>query len=406
MNHAESLLNPVRRNLLVGSVFAGAFTLFKPLTAWSQVAAPAVARPLPAYAAFKDLGALIVHSANTIETRRSAMGGAAVTPVSQLYVRNNLGPPDASIVARPDEWQLQVEGVRRPRTLSVRELKAMDADETLAMVLQCSGNGRGFFPHKPSGTKWQVGASGCVIWKGVPVRAVVRALGGMSQGARFMTGLGGEVLPAGVDIGTRVERSVPLEAMQDALLAWELNGQPIPLAHGGPLRLIVPGYTGVNSVKYIKRLAFTAQENDAIIQKTRYRMSPLGEKSSRPGDPSVWGMGPKSFVTAPLPEDGPLRAGRVRVEGVAFGGLHAVAKVEVSTDGGASWKPAHWVGPDLGRYAWRRFELDADLTAGAHSITSRVTDVKGNAQPEHRLENRSGYLNASWRDHAVAVKVA
>lgn len=132
--------------------------------------------------------------------------------------------------------------------------------ETVAMVLQCSGNGRGFFPSKPSGTPWNVGAAGCVVWSGVPVRAVVEALGGMAEGMRYMTGTGGEKLPEGLDPKTIiVERSVPAKAMADALLAWKMNGAPISLAHGGPLRLIVPGYTGVNNIKYIKRLAFTAE---------------------------------------------------------------------------------------------------------------------------------------------------
>lgn len=397
--------NPLRRSLLAGSASVGAIALLEPITAWAQVTAPASPRPLPPFASFKDAGAMIVHSANTIELRRSAIGGVAVTPLSQLYVRNNLGPPDAGIVEQPDAWQVQIDGVRRPGLLTVRELKAMGS-ESVAMVLQCSGNGRGFFPSKPSGTPWQVGAAGCVIWTGVPVRTVARALGGMDKAARFVTGTGGEVLPAGIDIKTRVERSVPLEAMADALLAWQINGQAIPLAHGGPLRLIVPGYTGVNSVKYLKRLAFTAEESDAAIQQTRYRMTPAGEKSERPGDPSVWGMGPKSFVTSPLPEQGSLRAGDTRIEGLAFGGLYAVAKVEVSSDGGASWHPARLVGPDLGRYAWRRFELDAKLPAGPHTLTSRITDVKGNVQPEHRDDNRGGYQNSSWRDHAVTVTLA
>lgn len=390
-----------RRSVLAGSASVGAVALLNPLTAWSQAEA---ARALPAYASFKDAGAMIVHSANTIELRRSAIGGTPITPIRHLYVRNNLNAPDASIVAQPDDWQIQIEGVRRPRTLTVRELKAL-GEHSVVMVLQCSGNGRGYFPSKPSGTKWQVGASGCVMWTGVPVRAVIQALGGMSPGARFMTSTGGEVLPAGVSASTRVERSVPLVAMHDSLLAWDINGQPIPLAHGGPLRVIVPGYTGVNSVKYVKRLAFTREESDAAIQKTRYRMTPASEKASRPGDPSVWGMGPKSFVTSPLPEQGSLRSGQTRIEGLAFGGLHAVGKVEVSTDGGATWTLARLVGPDLGRYAWRQFELDANLRAGEHTITSRVTDSRGNVQPESRDENRSGYQNASWRDHAVTVKL-
>lgn len=405
MAHQPRTPHPSRRQLLAGSASAGALTLLSPTLAWAQTAATAARRPLPAVAAFKDAGAMIVHSGSTIETTRAALGGLSITPVNQLYMRNNLAAPDAKIVENPDIWQLEVAGVRRARTLSVAELKALGA-ETLTMVLQCSGNGRGFFPTKPSGTPWQVGAAGCVMWTGVPVRTLARALGGVDKAARFMTGTGGEVLPAGLDPKTRVERSVPLEAMQDALLAWELNGQPIPLAHGGPLRLIVPGYTGVNSIKYIKRLAFTADESDATIQQTNYRITAPGEKAASPKDPSVWQMQPKSFVTAPLPEGGPLKPGPVRIEGVAFGGMHGVARVEVSVDGGATWQPARLVGPDLGRYAWRRFELDTHLGAGRHTLTSRMVDTRGTMQAENRIENKGGYINSSWRDHAVTVTVA
>jgi len=221
-----------------------------------------------------------------------------------------------------------------------------------------------------------------------------------------MTGTGGEVLPEGINPKSRVERSVPAAAMADALLAWEINGQPIPLAHGGPLRLIVPGFTGVNSVKYLKRLAFTAQESDASIQQTDYRMTPAGEASMRPADPSVWQMPPKSWIALPLADTTGLRAGPVTVQGVAFCGVNAVRQVDVSTDGGATWQPARLVGPDLGRFAWRQFELTLQLPAGRHVLASRVTDAKGNVQVENRVENKGGYLNSSWRDHAVALSVA
>ena len=117
--------------------------------------------------------------------------------------------------------------------------------ETVAMVLQCSGNGRGFFPSKPSGTPWTVGAAGCVVWSGVPLRNVVDAMGGLADGMAFITGTGGEKLPDGVDPkSVVVERSVPIKALPDALLAWELNGAPIALAHGGPLRLVAAGLLG------------------------------------------------------------------------------------------------------------------------------------------------------------------
>ena len=395
-----------RRRLLAGSASALAAAGLDSIhsQAMAQAAAPA-AKPLPGYASFKNADAVIVHSSTTIETKRSAFGAGVVTPTSQLYVRNNLPTPSESIVADRDAWAVQIDGVKKPRQLSVRELKTMGL-ETVTMVLQCSGNGRAFFPSKPSGTQWTVGAAGCVVWSGVPVRDVVKALGGVADGMVYMTGTGGEVLPAGLDPkSVLVERSVPLSAMEDALLAWEMNGEPVPLAHGGPLRLIVPGYTGVNNIKYIKQLAFTAKESEAHIMSHGYRISPPGSKGD-PSQPSVQEMSVKSWINSPIPEDGNQASGLVQIQGVAFGGMNAVKGVEVSIDGGKSWKQARLVGPDMGRYAWRQFVLQAQLPKGTYQLASRATDVKGNVQPETRGENQSGYNNTSWADHAVTVTVA
>ena len=395
-----------RRRLLAGSAgaLAAAGLASFQSQAMAQVAAPA-AKPLPGYAGFKNADAVIVHSSTTIETRRSAFGTGVVTPTSQLYVRNNLPTPPEAIVADRDAWVVQIDGVKEPRKLSVRELKTMGL-ETVTMVLQCSGNGRAFFPSKPSGTQWTVGAAGCVVWSGVPVRDVVKALGGVAEGMIYMTGTGGEVLPAGLDPkSVLVERSVPLSAMEDALLAWEMNGEPVPLAHGGPLRLIVPGYTGVNNIKYIKQLAFTVKESEAHIMSHGYRISPPGSKGD-PSQPSVQEMSVKSWINSPIPEDGNQASGLVQIQGVAFGGMNAVKGVEVSIDGGKTWKQARLIGPDMGKYAWRQFVLQAQLPKGTYTLASRATDVKGNAQPETRGENQSGYNNTSWADHAVTVTVA
>lgn len=395
-----------RRRLLAGSAsaLAAAGLASFQSQAMAQVAAPA-AKPLPGYASFKNADAVIVHSSTTIETKRSAFGAGVVTPTSQLYVRNNLPTPPEAIVADRDAWAVQIDGVKKPRQLSVRELKTMGL-ETVTMVLQCSGNGRAFFPSKPSGTQWTVGAAGCVVWSGVPVRDVVKALGGVADGMVYMTGTGGEVLPAGLDPkSVLVERSVPLSAMEDALLAWEMNGEPVPLAHGGPLRLIVPGYTGVNNIKYIKQLAFTAKESEAHIMSHGYRISPPGSKGD-PSQPSVQEMSVKSWINSPIPEDGNQASGLVQIQGVAFGGMNAVKGVEVSIDGGKTWKQARLVGPDMGRYAWRQFVLQAQLPKGTYQLASRATDVRGNVQPETRGENQSGYNNTSWADHAVTVTVA
>ena len=406
----QQLTSLPRRRMLAGSASAlaaaglASFQSQALAQAGSPAAAPA-AKPLPGYAGFKNADAVIVHSSTTIETKRSAFGSSVVTPTNQLYVRNNLPTPPESIVADRDAWAVQIEGVKKPAKLTVGELKKLGL-ETVTMVLQCSGNGRAFFPSKPSGTPWTVGAAGCVVWSGVPVRDVVKALGGVADGMVYMTGTGGEVLPAGLDPKTViVERSVPLAALEDALLAWEMNGEPVSLAHGGPLRLIVPGYTGVNNIKYIKQLAFTPKESEAKIMSHGYRISPPGSKGD-PSQPSVQEMSVKSWINSPIPEDGQQEAGMVQIQGVAFGGMDAVKGVEVSIDGGKTWKQARLIGPDMGKYAWRQFALLAHLPKGTHTLASRATDVKGNVQPETRGENQSGYNNTSWADHAVTVTVA
>ena len=391
-----------RRHLLAGS--AGA--LVAAGLGSGSGAASAQTKALPDYVAWKDADSLIVHSGSTIETRRSAFGSSVITPAEKLYIRNNLPAPPASILADRDAWQVSIEGVRKPRTLTVGELKTLGLD-SVATVLQCSGNGRGFFPHKPSGTPWTVGAAGCVLWSGVPLRAVVEALGGVADPSLvYLTGTGGEKLPEGVDPkSVMVERSLPIKALGDALLAWEMNGSPLSLAHGGPLRLVVPGYQGVNNIKYVKRVAFTAKESDAKIMQHGYRMTPMGAKAD-PSQDSVLEMNVKSWINTPSPETGAVKPGLLLVHGVAFGGTSPVARVEVSVDGGKAWHAASFIGPDLGRFAWRQFAVQLRLPAGKYTLVSRATDAAGNMQPEQRLENVSGYGNNSWADHAVPLTVA
>ena len=396
-----------RRMLATGSAALAAAGLggVSRVAAQAAPVAASQAKPLPPYVAWKDADSLIVHTPTTIETKRTAFGTGAITPAERLYIRNNIAAPDVSIVANRDAWQLAVEGVRQPRTLTVAELKTLGL-ETLVMVLQCSGNGRGYFASKPSGTPWRVGAAGNLFWSGVPVRAVAESLGGVGADARFITGTGGETLPAGIDPKTViVERSVPISTLGDALLAWEMNGEPVPHAHGGPLRLIVPGYSGVNNIKYIKRLAFTRDQTDAAIQATRYRIAPPGTKES-PSHPAVWEMDPKSWINSPAPEAGPVRRGWVQIHGVAMGGMQAPRRVEVSLDGGNTWREAGFIGPNLGRYAWRPFVLQAELKPGTYVLASRVTDSQGKVQVETTPENAGGYLNSGWRAHAIQITVA
>src|SRR5690625_3680509 len=368
-------------------------------------AAKATDKSFPDYVAWKHQDSMILHSSNTIETKRTAFGQSGITPLNRLFVRNNLNPPSADIVKDPDSWEIEIEGVASPETLTVAKLKTLGV-QSVTMVLQCSGNGRGWFPHEPSGTQWKVGAAGCVTFTGVPVKAVLEALGGADEAAKYMTGTGGEEIPEGLDPDTiRVERSVPINASEEALLAWEVNGEPLPLAHGGPLRLVVPGYLGVNNVKYLKRLAFTKEQSPANIQQKSYRFSPIGV-SGTPEYESIWESPPKSWINSPSDPDQSVPAGRVMISGVAMGGMSAPKTIEVSVDGGQSWQDAAFVGPDLGPYAWREFVFITDLSPGTYELASRTTNEAGDSQPEERRENNRGYINNSWRDHMVRVTVA
>ena len=168
--------NTLQRRQMLAASAAGLGALG--LGGWSQDAqaqgaAASAVKPLPPLAGWKDPKAMIVHSSSTLETRRAAYGTSIITPTNRLFVRNNLPAPDASILDQRDAWSVAFEGVKNPRSLTVADLKTLGV-ETVATVLQCSGNGRGFFPSKPSGTPWQVGAAGCVLWSGEIGRASCR----------------------------------------------------------------------------------------------------------------------------------------------------------------------------------------------------------------------------------------
>jgi DMSO/TMAO reductase YedYZ molybdopterin-dependent catalytic subunit len=312
--------------------------------------------------------------------------------------------PARSIVENPDKWVLEVLGTARTAALSLADLKSLGRD-TVTAVLQCSGNGRAFFGHNPSGSPWAVGAAGCVNWTGIAVSKVAAHLGGALEGMRFVTATGGEEIPEGIDeLAAVVERSIPLEkGLGDCLLAWEMNGQPIPLTHGGPLRLVVPGYFGCNQIKYVKKLAFAESQSEAKIQKKGYRFRPLGENGG-PAQPSMWRMPVKSWINGPGAEEVPVLAGTVRFHGVAFSGERGIERVEVSLDGGQSWKDAEIVGPDMGPNAWRTFQFSAELGPGLHTVVSRATDKQGDIQPERREENERGYGYNAWRDAGLQVE--
>ena len=250
---------------------------------------------LPDFISWKNRDALIVHSDKGIETHRSAIGEGLVTPNANVYIRNNMPTMSDAQIGDRNNWKVSIEGVNNPKSFTLAELKAMGTT-TMATVLQCSGNGRGFFEHKPRGSQWKTGAAACVMWTGIPVKTLVDACGGITSGTTFMTSAGIDHEPTGLDpMKAMIERSVPKEVYKDAILAWDMNGVPLPNSHGGPLRMITPGYFGINNVKHLGKVSFTSEESQVKYMKSSYRISPIGKKGSE--YPTCWEMPVKSKIS-------------------------------------------------------------------------------------------------------------
>ena len=393
-----------KRNFLTGSVtLAGvaAATSVLPISIAKANHEDSDPKGLPDFIKWKNRDALIVHSKKGIETHRSAIGESLITPNRNIYIRNNMPTMSDTQIGDRNNWKVSIKGVKNPKTFSLAQLKKL-GHTTMATILQCSGNGRGFFAHEVRGSQWKTGAAACVVWTGVPMKVVVDACGGVDSDAVFMTSAGVDHEPTGLDPKkAKVERSVPKKVYKDAMLAWEMNGVPLPNAHGGPLRMVTPGYFGINNVKHLGQVAFTKTESTVKYMKSSYRISPIGKKGSQ--YPSCWEMPVKSWITRPTDETGTVKAGNVQIVGVAMGGMKKVRSVKVSIDGGQSWKKAKFVGPDLGKYAWRQFVLEANLAPGNYNLASKASGG-GKTQPELRMENRRGYAHNGWKDHSVNIK--
>ena len=335
-----------------------------------------------------------------LESLRDKIGMSPITSVHRLFIRNNLPRPSQDIITNSKQWKIDVSGVVRPESLSLPQLQQLGI-ETIYAVLQCSGNGRAFFAHGPSGSPWATGAAGCVQWTGVRLSSVFEACGGILPDMQYLTATGGEPLPKDIPQNKAiVERSIPIEkALADCILAWELNGEPIPISHGGPLRLIVPGYFGCNQIKYVKQLAATKEQSQAKIQQSGYRFRPIGEKGNS-SQPSMWRMPVKSWIVHAYEDQ---TQNSYTVHGVAFSGERGISSVEFSIDG-EIWKQAELYGIDLGPNAWRCFRFQIDSQTSPKQIYTRATDTVGDQQPKDRIENERGYGNNSWLDHAFFLK--
>lgn len=319
-----------------------------------------------------------------------ALLDSLITPIDAFYVRNHM-PIPASVDAAA--WRLAVDGeVATPLSLSMADLKQLPA-ATLTVTLECAGNGRAFFDPPVAGIQWRKGAVGTATWTGARIADILKKAGAKPAATHIW--VAGSDRPFGTQ--PPFVRQVPMAKAihPDTLVAWAMNDQPIPQVHGAPLRLIVPGWEGAYSVKWLKTLTVANTEHDGFWVTTGYRyptrrVAPGAAVDAKDMAP-LTGLAVKSLITAPL--DGAVVApGRLAVAGFAWAGETAIASVDVSTDNGASWQPATLAGSAV-KYAWRRFEFAfTPARAETYTILSRATDATGKAQPIVPAWNPSGYL--------------
>jgi len=354
---------------------------------------------------------MIVHNEKlgVMETPIALLREHAITPKDILF--NRLHYPHEGEAAwfatteapsRPD-WKITVGGlVARTREVTLADLEAMDQVQR-TMVLQCAGNGRSYYAakEKVAGGQWQNGGMGNVIWEGVPLRAFLAAQDALpSADAQWLTAEGWDQ-PATRE-GSDFAKSYPLgeRALDSAILALKMNGEPIPACHGGPVRLVVPGYYGNMNVKFLSALNYESEQSPSTFQSVAYRM-PLWpvEPGQFEANDYTWansvptyGLKIKSVIFSPLQDDSPS-AGPVEVTGVAFNdGEAPITSVEVSADGGASWTAAEVTVPD-DPWAWYHWKAKATLAAGSNVLMVRATDALGRTQPMDGLSrwNPRGY---------------
>jgi sulfite oxidase len=345
---------------------------------------------------------MIVHQADpyNAEPPRGALADRMLTPVDAFYGRNH-GPVP---VIDPGAWRLRVGGaVTRPLELSLADLKSGYPAQTLTATLQCAGNRRaGLIEVRdiPGEAPWGPGATSTAEWTGVSLARVL-ASAGVRPGA-------GHVAFLAPDVATDAEPPQPFGgsiSLAKALagevtLAWAMNGQPLPAMHGAPVRVVVPGYIGARSVKWVEQITVQDRPSGNYFQARVYRLLPA-EADPRSGAPGVGlALGAVAVNADILRPDGRsvLRAGPTEVTGYAFAGDdRGIARVDVSADGGHRWRQAELDG-EAGPWAWRHWRTIIDLPVGETQIIARAWDTTAALQPEsaEHVWNPKGYVNNSW----------
>jgi len=343
---------------------------------------------LPRFASAADLSKMITRSSRPADLEMPLDGFHEwITPVDRFFVRCHTYFPERVNLS---DWRLKIDGVvNQPLTLTMDDLKKLPRVE-LVGVLECAGNGRAFYQPRVAGTQWAFGSVGNGRWAGVRFRDVLQKAG-LKESAKAIL-LDGSDSPLGSM--PKFQRTVTVEKAldPDTLLAYEMNGQPLADEHGFPLRLIASGWAGDSWVKWLRHVEVLDHEFEGFWMKTAYRHPTHHVEPGAAVDPSelvsVTDLNVKSVIAMP---GNWAKPGRVRISGTAWSNGSPVTKVDISVDGGNTWKPAK-LGKDQSRYAWRLWELDWQAPAGKHTLIARATNAAGQMQPLREEWNPSGYL--------------
>ena len=309
-----------------------------------------------------------------------------ITPNEKFYVRNHFDDP----IVDQSSWTLGVTGcVEQERQLSWDELDRM-SQANLFATLECAGNGRSFLEGEVPGVQWGAGAVGNAEWSGVPARSLLN-LAGVGEGALEVVFEGSDSgVEGSADGEVRFARSLPLDLAlhPHTLIALRMNGEVLAQEHGYPARLVVPGWYGVASVKWLNAIRVVTEPFHGIFQSVHYTVR---RRTARGLTEDVVGMMlPKSEITQPRQGER-LPLGSRLVEGLAWAGPEAVAAVELSCDGGESWKRAELVGPPR-RYTWIHWRVDwAPPGPGAYRLLARAISSSGEIQPSRHNPLHGGY---------------
>jgi DMSO/TMAO reductase YedYZ molybdopterin-dependent catalytic subunit len=319
---------------------------------------------------------------------------------NEVFFKRNQGQFMETPIELSD-WKLIIDGlVENKLSLGFEDIQRV-AKVELANTLECSGNSRSLLQEKASGNPWTIGGVGNAIWGGIWLKDLLEKAG-LKKDAKHISFEGLDEPLGSAKI--KFIRSIPLEkAMASTLLAYEMNGEPLPLKHGYPLRALALGWTGANCVKWLHRITVLDRPHEGHFMDKVYRVFQKGE------DPKsgsiVKDIVVKSIIFEPL-NDETLQAGVVAIRGAAYAGEAGIKGVDVSVDEGQTWSPTKLIGIQQ-TYAWRHWEFLWDVRqAGKYTIMARATDSRDRQQPETARWNVLGYANNGIQGHAITVHVA